>query len=227
MFNSDSIEEKIEKLLRLSLSNNPNEARAALLKAQELMLKYNVDHTSFKEKREVKTVSFDLSDPEINLKMEDYYQLLAMVIAKNFRAKTFVNSSKIFFIAINQDAKAIINLFSFIMFETELCFDTYIKFREQSEIPLGDINFIKKEWFYGFISGLDMAFEKQKIEKDFSLLLITPKEVEEKFNELNLKDQAQNKEENKFDIEAWLDGIKNGDKILDKRTLTQNGLLLT
>ncbi|SCW68249.1 Protein of unknown function [Lachnospiraceae bacterium C10] len=39
---TESIEEKIKKLLALSQSSNPNEAKAALLKAQDLMLKYNL-----------------------------------------------------------------------------------------------------------------------------------------------------------------------------------------
>ena len=41
--------EKIQKLLALSGSSNENEAKAAMTKAQELMLKHNIDMRSVKE----------------------------------------------------------------------------------------------------------------------------------------------------------------------------------
>ena len=47
--NENKVIDKIEKLLALSSSSNENEARAAMMKAQELMAKYEIKREQLKE----------------------------------------------------------------------------------------------------------------------------------------------------------------------------------
>ena len=61
MTNTTDINEKIQKLLALA-GNNPSdsEAKAAMLKAQELMLKYHIENPETVEDDQVISVYFDL-----------------------------------------------------------------------------------------------------------------------------------------------------------------------
>lgn len=55
----DKIIDKIDKLLRLSRSDNENEARAAMVKAQELIAKHNISREELgqEEERQVVTMT--------------------------------------------------------------------------------------------------------------------------------------------------------------------------
>ena len=96
---TDSIEEKIKKLLALSQSSNPNEAKAALLKAQDLMLKYNL------------SIDYEVDCPEIitdslAIKHQKYHIQMAMLIADNFRTRTWIGRNEIFYIGYKEDVIA-------------------------------------------------------------------------------------------------------------------------
>ena len=76
---------KIQNLLNLA-SNNPSEeeAKAALLKAQELMLKYHIENP---EPPEGEKVVFLFSSLGFRRKTE-FVLMISVVIAENFRTKT-------------------------------------------------------------------------------------------------------------------------------------------
>lgn len=56
----NKIIEKIEKLIALSGSDNENEAKAAMLKAQELMAKYEIEQDRIDPERKRNARSFAL-----------------------------------------------------------------------------------------------------------------------------------------------------------------------
>lgn len=55
----DNYKEKIKKLLALARSNNEHEARAAILKAREIMARYKLTEADLEEKgnRKIKTIN--------------------------------------------------------------------------------------------------------------------------------------------------------------------------
>ena len=57
-----SVREKIEKLLALATSPNENEARAALLKAKELMAKNKLTEADFEDAKKQKLKTFKCED---------------------------------------------------------------------------------------------------------------------------------------------------------------------
>ena len=78
----NNIEDKITKLLALAGSNNPNEANAALLKAQELMLKHNISMEYLGHEERIVT-------ERINVNPNKHYVRMALLIASNFRTKAW------------------------------------------------------------------------------------------------------------------------------------------
>jgi hypothetical protein len=87
MENLNSVLKKIEKLLALAESSNPNEAELASKKAQKLMIKYNVDLSNLGVKEEYEQASKNLNrkltqeDKLIVLILKDYFHV-AVVHAK-------------------------------------------------------------------------------------------------------------------------------------------------
>lgn len=78
----DKIIDKIDKLLHLSRSDNENEARAAMVKAQELIAKHNISREELgqEEERQVVTMTSQAFG-------EEWVQMVAGVIASNFRCR--------------------------------------------------------------------------------------------------------------------------------------------
>lgn len=80
----NKIIDKIEKLLKLSSSSNENEARSAMMKAQELMAKYEIKREQLKdgEQQERPVVSFS----SVAFR-DEWIQMVSGVIADNFRCR--------------------------------------------------------------------------------------------------------------------------------------------
>jgi hypothetical protein len=74
----DKVKEKIEKLLRLSLSSNPNEAKLATQKAVELMQRYAIDHTDFSKMRSI-TKRIEINYARIPVWLRELYNGLSYV----------------------------------------------------------------------------------------------------------------------------------------------------
>ena len=116
MDDNSKIIEKIEKLISLSGSSNENEARAAMLKAQELMAKYEIDREQIKgEEKERPVIGFTSSPYR-----EEWIHMVSAVIADNFRCRSISicrnSSSKTFrirFYGYEEDAEICINIFNY------------------------------------------------------------------------------------------------------------------
>lgn len=177
---------KISNLLDLA-NNNPNEheAASASLKAQELMAKYHIELA-------------DLSDEELK---EDMVKLpvvvdkgnylkwrysLAQAIADNFRCKVFSQNISdgnmgwkpaMVFFGYESDAKIASKTFSYLFKLGNKFADRYYnKCKAEGRLTRGVANF----YLQGFVKGIRDALEKQST----ALMIITPKEVEDEFEEM-------------------------------------------
>lgn len=172
---------KIKNLLDLANNNpNENEALAASLKAQELLVKYNIEMADVED-----AVFFkgEIVEQEANLgksQSKKWGIILASAIAKNFYCKVFTTTSgkskQIFFYGYHEDVKVAIEVFETLFsIGNKLARKKYYEYRKAGKCTKG----ITNAYLYGFVEGIKEALEKQST----ALMVVTPKEVNEAFAE--------------------------------------------
>ena len=183
--NENKVIDKIEKLLALSSSSNENEARAAMMKAQELMAKYEIKREQLKdgEQEERRIVNFS-SVPF----RDEWIHVVSGVIAENFRCRRIAVSRvgsggafRIRFYGYEEDAEICINIFNYAV---------------------------------KFCHGLEKNFEEQKAQsQSFALALVTPKAVNDYVDAIpgletrtGYKDFKQNREHALLQRTGYVDG---------------------
>ena len=211
------IEEKIEKLLALSESNNPNEAKAALLKAQELMLKYNISEVDNIKETKICTES-------IKINRNRFAKRISILIANNFRTKTWISTDCINFMGFKEDVYASKFCFEYLFEESARCFSDYVyNHKESFEDSNSKVyqRYLYRQWMEGFLSGLEDAFESRKSDLEFQIMLTTPEEVLREYNKLSLYSVSL-RTGKRLSEEAYNAGYENGKTALDKRSIEEN-----
>lgn len=225
---SEKITKKIQKLLALS-SNNPSEeeAKSALLKAQELMLQYNIEISGLgkedADKVVIKAYTFN------NKRILGYHISLAGAVAKNFRCKMFYSRSRLSFIGFEEDAETCVILIEYLVNFVDSGFKSFLK-KDKKENPFkyyGEgASFsknLKRDWAYGFNIGLLRAFEERAAEDArYNLMVITPNAVVEKY-----EDESKHMAKGQYnagpgltrDRDAVMDGLEKGKNSLKSREL--------
>lgn len=176
----NKIIDKIQKLLVLSSSDNENEARSTMLKAQELIAKYEIDRERLEGKEERPVVGF--TSPPFR---DDWTSDIAQVIAENFRCRLIVlcrrksgGTFRLRFFGFPEDAEICISIFNYAtkVVRRRMATLRAIYADAGREFGRGE----KKTYVYGFCYGLRDNFEEQKAKSEaFALALVTPKEVNE------------------------------------------------
>lgn len=172
----DKIIDKIDKLLRLSRSDNENEARAAMVKAQELIAKHNISREELgqEEERQVVTMTSQAFG-------EEWVQMVAGVIASNFRCRAltlmmYSGNFKIRFFGFYKDAVVCINIFQYAIKVIRKRFGTLRAIYESVDRKFGGDE--KFSYVTGFCAGLQKNFDEQKQnDNQFALALVVPEEV--------------------------------------------------
>ena len=83
--------DKIEKLLALAGSDNENEAKSAMMKARELMAKYEIKREQLREGQEEERAIVHYTSPPFR---DDWCKMIASVIADNFRSRVISSSRR-------------------------------------------------------------------------------------------------------------------------------------
>lgn len=99
--NLESVKSKIAKLMALSESSNPSEAAAALAKARELMLEYQIKGSvapSIEKSRITETTI-----PNIQTPRQIWETELGAVVAEAFNCRCLFNKFKLFFFGTKED----------------------------------------------------------------------------------------------------------------------------
>ena len=181
MDDNNKIIDKIEKLISLSGSSNENEARAAMLKAQELMAKYEIDREQIKgEEKERPVVGFTSSPHR-----EEWIHMVSAVIAENFRCRSISivknnsgGSFRIRFYGYEEDAEICINIFNYAIQVIRKKFVTLRAIYAEAKREFGESE--KSNYVTGFCFGLEKNFKEQREQsKSFALALVTPKAVDD------------------------------------------------
>ena len=211
---SESIEKKISKLLALSESSNPNEAKAALLKAQELMLKHNISMTHMDHKDRIVI-------ERIDMRPQKPYIRMAAIIANNFRTKTWFGRNHISFIGYADDVMASSSCLDFLVKKSSSCFSQYIYENGGEGCKsryYGCLRVMYRHWMDGFICGLEESFEMRRSNPEYELMVVTPLEVIREYEKLDLF-PSHTGSYNTVKDEAYDAGFKEGMRVIDRRSI--------
>ena len=189
--------EKIKKLLALSKSPNEHEAQSALAKAQKLMAEHKISMTEIKDKEQRKAHEH-LTGVTYSARRDPWILRLAQVISKNYCCESFsyrekgTQTHKLYFCGLDEDIEICMIAFKY---ATD-CIRSEIKKRKSKGKLFNYTNELITSmcngYAFGFIKGLDDAFEEQKraaaqSEANWGLVLSTPPEVKQRMSELGVK----------------------------------------
>lgn len=192
--------DKIRKLLALSESPNEHEAKAALLKARQLMAEHKLTEAELKdvEKQQVKDIKTDIT---CSKRRNPWIIGLSAVIGENYRCQGYrhhaygAQTQQVGFVGLEDDVEVCVTIFKYAVD----CVLSEIK-RIKKENACYYSSYAKKlcdSYGYGFVLGIKEAFAKQQEENEsgWGLVLTIPKEVAEAtqgFGHKEFRSQTQN-----------------------------------
>jgi hypothetical protein len=213
----DEIREKIEKLLALSGSSNEYEAKAALLKAHELMRKHNVEELGEDDGQEVVTLALPMNQSDVKM-----YAGLPSLIAYNFRCLAYSDKTGIEFLGFQDDAYAALKCMEFMVSEITRGWDEYFKkfnSHERIYIPTRERREMKREWIRGFSVAIKEAFCERANDPKYEIMLIIPDEVRRIYTTLSLRQNAPYRVET--NVDAYNEGYMNGERAVRNKRIEE------
>lgn len=218
--------EKIRKLLALSESPNEHEAKAALLKAKQLMAEHKITELDIRdvEKQEVRKLQTGLT---CSKRRSPWMVQLSAVIGENYCCQAYRNhgwgeqTQQIGFVGLEEDIEICITIFKYAV-DCILAGEKNLKKELTSQGYLG--SYIKKmcdSYGFGFVRGIREAFKKQREEnREWALVMVMPKEVEEATSNFGHK-SFDSKAANNISRSAYSMGRMDGEKFSPERRLQE------
>ena len=216
MTDMNKIAEKIQHLLNKTVENGATEAeaQAALLMAQKLMAKYNIEL-----EQQTGSKDFKCSLEETKVKPNPRNNSLGNIIANSFAVKGIIYDGKWAFFGREANAKAAAEALKFIHKTLEagirrVCADHGLKSSERGAA------YYYNAYSLGFIKGLQEAMAAQTK----ALCVVVPEDVNNKFNEKFPKlNQYRGKGmQYHHDQDAYAQGQRDGRSAMDRRSLQQS-----
>lgn len=210
--------ETIKKVLKLAKDNpSMEEGLSAALKAQKLMAKYNI-HEEDVALEEIKDqITSVFSSQTHNSHLRSWRKALAVVVAENFRCKTYLHGDDVVFRGYTQDAKIALDVY---MTLYTIGHKLARAQRIDSKNTTGNSHGVYNSFIVGFLTGLKEGFGEQCT----ALMIVTPKEVTEEFEQFSANFQkSKTNRLNVTDIEAYAQGKVEGKAAVKARTLSKKG----
>lgn len=195
----DSIIRKIKGLMALAEDNtNEDEAQSAFVMAQKLMMKYNIEQSEIEETLD--TASIIQGQATAYKTIFWHEKLLASIIADNFRVKFYYNNKRfdgdrkkkrtIMFYGLEQDVKIAKEMFVLANDAVDFYTKRFIEGVYSTGEYIRDKSFtkdLKNSYTTGFIDGLREKMKSQRfaLQEEFGLILLTPKIVEEGYEDFS------------------------------------------
>ncbi|MDK2802738.1 MAG: DUF2786 domain-containing protein [Oscillospiraceae bacterium] len=179
--------DKIKKLLNLSSNNsNPEESQSALLKAQELMIKNNINQQEIVDYSTEKSIKDISKDIVYNQKRHPWYiKIIGHIVSKNFKILYYYqrnNSSKnIIFYGYHQDVNIAHIVFNDIL-EKIKYYLLPLKKRYKRYINKGNYNTDKNSFIKGYLDGIKQKFETQVSDNNWGLIIQVDKIVQKEYD---------------------------------------------
>lgn len=208
-----NIKDKVKKLLALSMSDNENEAQAALLKAQKLMAEHKLDLADFKEKLEIENRKTGITCT----KQSNPWRIgLSTIIASNYCCVSYWTR--------RHRAKTCEIVFGGLSEDLDVCEAAYKYAVDHIDIWIK--NYRKTEWRYtnkfmrsiengyadGFVCGLNLRLNEQREKhiEEWGLVLVTPMEVKSITEKMESEDF---KYSHNPGLEKWDEGYRDGSNL--------------
>lgn len=230
---NETIAKRVQKLLNLSSSSNESEARAALLKAQELMAQHNismrdVNGVSVVQEENVSEVDLDNG----RTRLPAWQKGLVNVIAKNFRCGIYMqryarNRRKFVLYGMESDVQTAKEVIEFALKSAENCWLKYKRRRERIDGPSPSravTERIKNDYFLSFTKGVSEAFKAQVEEK--GIVLAQDAKVKRFVAEQNFR-QESSRINTLGDSHAQQSGYQDGRRIRGGSRLSNRQRFLT
>lgn len=215
-----SVREKIQKLLALAQSPNENEAKAALLKAKELMARNKLTEADFEDLQKQELKSFQCTDVAwttdsgrtwmtrlANLICNEYLCVAAWRTPRGSRTHTLVITG------MEDDLEICKSVIGYAVGFIEGRIE-YL----QRKFRMQDPKAVANSYAEGFILGLELAFEEQRTEHpEWGLVVVKPEEVK-KFED-GLGSKSVKTKQAGFDPLAYMKGQTDGQNFNKKKAI--------
>lgn len=187
MADKEKIVEKVQKLLKLGNSPFDEEAKTALQKARELMLKYHIEEHDLQGEQKEQVISKEI---EVDKAVLNLYA----IIATNNRCDSYIRYQRIgrrkyrycsVIVGFPFDVECVETMGKYV----SQCFLNGLRIQRAEIRSTGeyeDTRGLKAYYHRGFIEGLQKAFKEQNDKQEFHLMVITPQEVKDEIDKLNL-----------------------------------------
>lgn len=205
--------EKIKKMMALA-ENNPSEEEAlsAALQAHKLMVKYNIheDEVSLEEVKEDIVSIF--SEQKYGCHLMAWRKQLGAVVARAFRCKCYISGQDVVFRGYRDDAQLALDVY--LMLYTvgdKLGSKAYAEQIDRIGTGKGAYN----STALGFLHGVSDAFDEQCT----ALMVITPKEVEEDWEEFSAHMKTSKSRRTTVNSELFNKGYAEGKAAVKSRAI--------
>ena len=217
--------EKIKKLLALSKSSNLHEAKAALLKARELMAQHKIGEQDLKDVS-ASNVIYKLSQYTCSKRRNPWMATLANTIAGSYCCEMYVSRAKgkqtrkIIFIGLDGDIDICVMVFEYAV-ASVISYNDRLRRANKEFHTTKYINAMCDSYGAGFVVGVQEAFDKQNEEKaseeGWALVVQTPDEVKAKIQ--GMKRESMNSPSHRLVRDEYMRGINDGLKFDPKKRL--------
>lgn len=222
------IVQRVQKLLALSESSNEHEARLAMLKAQEILVKHKLSLKEVKEfkmsnsaiKKKASTVSFTKAR---------WKAQLASLIADNFGCYCYLKTRHTHFVIFfgREEDVTVCNI---VLEYAVDCINSSVRKLRYKYSRLGhSTKGLENDYAMGFINGLNKAFEKQKrTNEKWALVLLKDKEVVDAYAEIEFTKTIDTNIKFRGFSDEYYQGIEDGKgfSISDKITNEESNEVL-
>lgn len=205
--------EKIRNLLALAGSDNEHEARSALLMARKLMAKHKISEQDMERIKDDKVTSHS-SGITYSARRDPWVYALANTVAKHHCCRNFQLCEKK-----KQTAEI-----GFLGFEEDvmICRELFIYAVDCVRAKTKDLKKVKNiraadSYGYGFVIGLDEAYEKQQ--KQYDLILVVPEQVKNAANEFRQRRFSQKMDKPKVEACMFKKGMEDGRKFKEQKRI--------
>lgn len=209
---NSNIVNKIQKLLALA-GNNPseNEAKAALLKAQELMVQYNVNMEGLQQEASIKYLLV-----ETKVKAHQLRNALGDIIGRSFACQIIVYDKRVCFFGREDNAKASASAFEFAFRYMHKNGKQAVRDAGYTPHRSGAAN-VYNSYAMGFLRGLKQQMEAQTV----ALAVVVPEDVKTEFNaRFNTRAYQSRGLSAACSMGAYQAGIRDGSTVMNKRSLS-------
>lgn len=214
--------DKIRKLLALSQSPVEAEAKAALLKARELMAKHKLSLAELEQGKAQRVKNVVLMDISASKRRDPWVLHLTAIIAENYCCRAYRShgygkqTQHVGLIGLDEDVEVCIDVLRYavkcIRAGVEL-----LKIENKNEgYPADYSKEICDSYGYGFAEGIKEAFAQQQNQEGWGLILAVPPEVEDAAKKLGHKQFTHN---DRIILRHYQKGFEEGKEFSMKKRL--------